>query len=53
MQWLFYAVLWLAISGAAGAIASWAFGLSFWAVALIVGVSLLANGLIAAWEERR
>ncbi len=43
----------LAIVGALGAIAHYAFGINFWAAALIAGLAMIANGLFAEWEDRQ
>jgi hypothetical protein len=40
-------------SAVAGAAGSYFFNVSFWIASLIAGVSLIANGLIAEWEDRR
>lgn len=45
-------LVWLAISLLAGAFGRYFFGLGFWSTALIVGLSLIANGLLADWEDR-
>jgi hypothetical protein len=42
----------LAISLLAGAFVSHFLGLGFWSITLIVGLSLIANGLLADWEDR-
>lgn len=48
-----YALIWLAISLLAGAAGSYFLDVSFWAASLIAGVGLVANGLIAEWEDRQ
>lgn len=45
-------LVWLAISLLAGASGSYFLGLGFWPTALIVGLALVANGLLADWEDR-
>ena len=43
----------LAIVSALGAVARYAFGINFWAAALIAWLALIANGLFAEWEDRQ
>jgi uncharacterized membrane protein len=43
---------WLAIPLLAGAFGSYFLELGFWSIALIVGLSLIANGILADWEDR-
>ena len=43
----------LAIVGALGAIARYAFGINFWVAALIAALAMIANGLFAQWEDRQ
>ena len=45
--------IWLAIVAAFGAFARYAFGMNFWAAALIAALALIANGLFAKWEDRQ
>lgn len=45
-------LIWLAIPLLVGAFGSYFLGLGFWSIALIVGLSLIANGLLADWEDR-
>jgi hypothetical protein len=52
-QRIFYAVIWLAISAAGGMVGSWLFGLSFFVGSALALGSLLVNGLIIEWEDRR
>lgn len=42
----------MAISLIAGALGKYLFNLDFWLSALIAGVALVVNGLIADWEDR-
>jgi hypothetical protein len=44
--------IWLAIPLLAGALGSYFLELGFWSITLIVGLSLIANGLLADWEDR-
>jgi hypothetical protein len=53
MQRIFYTLIWLAISLLTGAAGSYFFKVNFWVASFIVGLSLIANGLIAEWEDRR
>jgi hypothetical protein len=41
------------ISLVAGAVGSYLFNVNFWVASLIAGFALIANGLIAEWEDRR
>ena len=43
---------WLAIPLLAGVSGSYFLELGFWSTALIVGLALIANGLLADWEDR-
>lgn len=43
---------WLAISALAGALGSFLLDLDFWASVLIVGLALVANGVLANLEDR-
>jgi hypothetical protein len=47
-----YTLIWLAVSLLAGASASYFLKLGFLPSALIAGVALIANGLLANWEDR-
>jgi hypothetical protein len=47
-----YPVVWLTISMLAGALGRYFFELEFWSATLIAGLALIANGLIATWEDR-
>jgi hypothetical protein len=53
MKRILYVLVWLAISLLAGLFASYFFKIGFWIAALIAGGALIANGLIAEWEDRR
>jgi hypothetical protein len=53
MKRLLYAFAWLVISLLAGAVGSYLFNVSFWIASLIAGLALIANGLIADWEDHR
>jgi hypothetical protein len=46
------ALLWVAICGGVAGIASYFFDAPFWPSALLVALALLANGLLAFWEDR-
>jgi hypothetical protein len=46
-------LIWLVISLLAGAVGDYLFKVNFWLASLIAGLALLANGLIAEWEDRR
>jgi hypothetical protein len=46
-------LIWLVIVAVLGAFAYYAFGINFWAAAIIAGLALIANGLLAEWEDRR
>jgi hypothetical protein len=48
-----YTLVWLAISLVIGAIAHFGFGQNFIASAVIAGVALTLNGLLAEWEDRQ
>lgn len=50
---MLYTLAWLAISLLAGAAGHYIFGINFWIASLIAGLALIANGLIADWEDRR
>ena len=45
--------IWIAIVAALGVFGSYALGIKFWVAAVIAGLALIANGLFAAWEDRR
>jgi hypothetical protein len=45
-------LIWLAIPLLAGVFGSYFLELGFWSIALIVELSLIANGLLADWEDR-
>ena len=53
MKRLVYTLIWLVISLLAGALGNYLFKVNFWVASLIAGVALIANGLIAEWEDRR
>ena len=53
MKRLFYTLIWLVISLLAGVAGNYFFNVNFWVSSLIAGLSLIANGLIAEWEDRR
>jgi hypothetical protein len=52
IQWIKYTLIWLAISFVVGAGASYFFGIHIWVAAAIAGIALMANGLLATWEDR-
>jgi hypothetical protein len=45
-------LIWAAISLLGGAAGSYFCKLNFWLSSLIVGMSLIVNGLVAEWEDR-
>jgi hypothetical protein len=45
--------VWLTIAALAGAIGHYAFGVSFWLVAVLTIMSLVVNGWIIEWEDRQ
>lgn len=47
-----YASGWLTISLCAGALGHYVFDLEFWSTTAIAGLALIANGFLAAWEDR-
>jgi hypothetical protein len=47
-----YAMIWLVISVAAGAVGHWLFGLSIAVASAIALGALVVNGLVIAWEDR-
>jgi hypothetical protein len=49
---IIYLLCWLSLSLAAGAAGSYIFNLDFFCSSLIAGLTLIANGLIAEWEDR-
>jgi len=51
-RWL-YTVIGLGFSLLAGAVGNCLFKVNFWVASLIAGLALIANGLIAEWEDRR
>jgi hypothetical protein len=53
MKTLHYTLIWLVISLLAGALGNYFFEVDFWIASLIAGLALIANGLIAEWEDRR
>ncbi|WP_426176381.1 hypothetical protein [Massilia sp. TWR1-2-2] len=53
MKRLLYILIWLVIALVAGAVGSYRFNVNFWVASLIAGFALIANGLIAEWEDRR
>ncbi len=53
MQRVLYTLIWLVISLLAGAVGNYLFKVNFWVASLIAGLALIANGLIAEWEDRR
>jgi hypothetical protein len=44
---------WLVIAAIAGGVAHFVFGVSFWLGALLAVFSLIVNGLIIEWEDRK
>ena len=42
----------LAISVLAGALGHYFLGLEFWSATLIVALSIIANGILATWEDK-
>ncbi|WP_220813700.1 hypothetical protein [Pseudomonas paralcaligenes] len=53
MKRILYTLTWLCISLLAGFAGSYIFKIDFWIAFLIAGLALIANGLIADWEDRR
>jgi hypothetical protein len=53
MKRMLYTFIWLAISLLAGVLGNYLFNVDFWTASLIAGLALVANGLIAEWEDRR
>ncbi|MDG9930684.1 MULTISPECIES: hypothetical protein [unclassified Pseudomonas] len=53
MSRVFYTLIWLGMSLLAGLLGSHLFQIDFWIASLIAGLALLANGLLADWEDRR
>ncbi|MBN8794179.1 hypothetical protein [Thermomonas alba] len=53
MKRVLYTLVWLAISLLAGTAGHYIFKVDFWIASLIAGLALIANGLIADWEDRR
>lgn len=53
MRRVMYTLIWLVISLLAGVAGSYFFNMNFWVTSLIAGLSLIVNGLIAEWEDRR
>jgi hypothetical protein len=53
MKKLLYFVIWLIVSLMAGVVGNYLFHVGFWIASLIAGIALIANGLIAEWEDRR
>lgn len=53
MKLIIIMLTWLIISVIAGAISAYFFQMNFWLSTAIVGLALIANGLIADWEDRR
>lgn len=45
-------LIWFAICFSLGAAGKYFVGLNFWLSSLIAGLALIANGLIAEWEDR-
>jgi hypothetical protein len=46
-------LIWLVIVGAIGAFARYALGINFWVAAIVAGLALISNGLVAEWEDRQ
>jgi hypothetical protein len=53
MRWLKYALAWLIIVVLLGAVGNYFFHIGFWTAAIIAGLALVANGLVAEWENRQ
>ena len=53
MKRMLYTLVWLAISLLAGVVGNYLFNVDFWIASLIAGLALIANGLVAEWEDRR
>ena len=53
MNRVFYTLIWLGMSLLTGLLGSRLFQIDFWLASLIAGLALLANGLLADWEDRR
>ena len=47
-----YTFMGLAVAMLAGALAHYFYGLGFWSSTVIAALALLANGLLALWEDR-
>jgi hypothetical protein len=45
--------IWLVIAAIAGGVVHFVFGVSFWLGALLAVFSLIVNGLIIEWEDRK
>jgi len=46
-------LIWLVIVLLAGATGSFFFHVNFWVASVIAGLALIANGLLAEWEDHR
>jgi hypothetical protein len=49
---MLYTLIWVVISLLAGAAGNYLFNVNFWVATLIAGFALIANGVIAEWEDR-
>ena len=48
-----YVLIWLVVSLLVALVGQYFFKVNFWIASLIAGLALIANGLIADWEDRR
>ncbi|WP_244072548.1 hypothetical protein [Nitrosomonas sp. PY1] len=53
MRKIIHILIWLVISLLTGAMSNYFFHLDFWLSSFIAGIALIANGLIAEWEDRK
>ena len=53
MKPFFYILIWCLIVLLAGIVGRYFFHLDFWLSSLIAGLTLVVNGLIAEWEDRK
>ena len=53
MKKIVNSVIWVVIVLLGGALGNYLFKVDFWIASLIAGLALIANGLIAEWEDRR
>ena len=53
MKRLVYSLIWLVISLLFGVLGNYVFKVNFWVAAFIAALAMIANGVIAEWEDRR